>query len=114
MTHAVYHATFSGSDNQGVQVGYNTGNIENHHHYPTGKSLFSPLKSHYGAVLTAGCAERPETPPSPLLSIPFLRDPDFVDRGTVLNQLRRRCATPGSRTAFVGFGGVGYDKSLCS
>ncbi|KAH8691820.1 hypothetical protein BGW36DRAFT_464476 [Talaromyces proteolyticus] len=89
MAHAVYHATFSDSDNRGVQVGYNAGNVETHHHYP---------------------AERPETPPGPLLSIPFLRDPDFVDRGTVLNQLHQRSTVPGSRTALVGLGGVGKSQ----
>ncbi|OJJ66293.1 hypothetical protein ASPBRDRAFT_69755 [Aspergillus brasiliensis CBS 101740] len=56
-----YHSTSSNSLNYGLQVGHNAGNIETHHHY---------------------AAERPETPPSPALSIPFLRDPDFVERGT--------------------------------
>ncbi|EED12700.1 kinesin, putative [Talaromyces stipitatus ATCC 10500] len=55
-------------------------------------------------------AKRPETPPRPFLSIPFLRDPDFVDRGTILDQLHSRCAAPGSRTALVGLGGVGKSQ----
>ncbi|KAH8691822.1 hypothetical protein BGW36DRAFT_280847, partial [Talaromyces proteolyticus] len=59
---------------------------------------------------TTSQAKRPETPPGPLLSIPFLRDPDFVDRGTVLNQLHQRSTVPGSRTALVGFGGVGKSQ----
>ncbi|KUL85456.1 hypothetical protein ZTR_06752 [Talaromyces verruculosus] len=89
MATAEYHSTFSNSHNYGLQVGHNTGNIETHHHYT---------------------AERPETPPRPSLSIPFLRDPDFVDRGTILDQLHRRCAAPGSRTALVGLGGVGKSQ----
>ncbi|KAF7178168.1 hypothetical protein CNMCM7691_006840 [Aspergillus felis] len=89
MSPAEYHTTFSNSYNDGLQVGHNAGNIETHHHY---------------------AAERPETPPSPSLSIPFLRDPDFVDRGTILNQLHHRCAAPGSWTALVGLGGVGKSQ----
>jgi hypothetical protein len=59
-------------------------------------------------VLTAlFCAERPETPPQPSCFVPFRRDPDFVDRGTLLDQIRERCAAPASRVALVGLGGVG-------
>ncbi|KAF2679034.1 TPR-like protein, partial [Lentithecium fluviatile CBS 122367] len=32
---------------------------------------------------------RPETPPAPSHAIPFRRDPDFVDRGTLLDQIRK-------------------------
>ncbi|RJE21950.1 Kinesin light chain, partial [Aspergillus sclerotialis] len=89
MASAEYNATFSGSHNHGLQAGYIAGNVETHHHYPV---------------------ERRETPPRPFLSIPFGRDPDFVDRGTILNQLHHRCAAPGSRTALVGLGGVGKSQ----
>ncbi|KAF2022632.1 hypothetical protein EK21DRAFT_11443, partial [Setomelanomma holmii] len=34
-------------------------------------------------------------------------DPNFVDRGTLLDQIRERCAAPASRVALVGLGGVG-------
>ncbi|EED16854.1 hypothetical protein TSTA_019160 [Talaromyces stipitatus ATCC 10500] len=92
MPPAEYHATFSNSHNHGLQVGNNAGKIETaHHHYPV---------------------ERPETPSSPILLIPFGRDPDFVDRGTILHQLHHRYAAPGSRTALVGLGGVGWPISL--
>lgn len=50
------------------------------------------------------------TPPTllcPSSYIPFGRDPDFVDRGAIVDQLHQRCALPGSRTALVGLGGVG-------
>ena len=43
----------------------------------------------------------------PSSSIPFRRDPDFVDRGAILDQLYQKCALPASRTALVGLGGVG-------
>ncbi|KAB2109475.1 hypothetical protein AG0111_0g2147 [Alternaria gaisen] len=75
--------TFTGAGNQGLQVGYNSGSI------------------HIAA------AERPETPPQRSCFVPFRRDPDFVDRGTLLDQIRERCAAPASRVALVGLGGVG-------
>ena len=49
----------------------------------------------------------PATLPDPSSSIPFRRDPDFVDRGAILDQLHKKCALPTSRTALVGLGGVG-------
>ena len=45
--------------------------------------------------------------PCPSSTIPFRRDPDFVDRGAILEQLHRKCSLPASRTALVGLGGVG-------
>ncbi|KAI0506293.1 P-loop containing nucleoside triphosphate hydrolase protein [Xylaria bambusicola] len=52
---------------------------------------------------------RPETPPKPTVVIPFNRDEDFVQRGTVLDQLHS-LGKPASRTALVGFGGVGKSQ----
>ncbi|XP_014560225.1 hypothetical protein COCVIDRAFT_89854, partial [Bipolaris victoriae FI3] len=54
--------------------------------------------------------ERPETAPEPSVSVPFPRDPDFVDRGTLLDQISKRCAAPASRVALVGLGGVGKSQ----
>jgi len=51
--------------------------------------------------------ERLGTPPSPSSTVPFLRDPDYVDRQALINQVHAKCSIPGSRTAFVGLGGVG-------
>jgi len=56
-------------------------------------------------------SERPENPPSPSIMIPFSRDEDFVER-QALNQISQNCARPGSRTALVGLGGVGYVFSV--
>ncbi|KAG9196830.1 hypothetical protein G6514_003943 [Epicoccum nigrum] len=53
---------------------------------------------------------RPETPPPPSLVIPFGRDSDFVERGTILEDIGKRCATPDSWTALVGLGGVGKSQ----
>ena len=61
-----------------------------------------------GASANCGPAsERPETPPPPSIVIPFTRDPDFVERGVILDQLHQRCEGSGSQTALVGMGGVG-------
>jgi hypothetical protein len=97
--------TFTGPRNQGLQVGYNSGSIQTHIHAP-GKC--PPACALTDTVLTGlFCAERPETPPQPSCFVPFRRDPDFVDHGTLLDQIRDRCAAPASRVALVGLGGVG-------
>ena len=49
----------------------------------------------------------PPTLPCPSSTIPFGRDPDFVDRGGIIDQLCQKCALPASRTVLVGLGGVG-------
>ena len=59
------------------------------------------------AALTDMPPERPETLPSPSCIVPFRRDPDFVDRGTLLDQIREKCSAPASWIALVGLGGVG-------
>ncbi|OAG05932.1 uncharacterized protein CC84DRAFT_1052555, partial [Paraphaeosphaeria sporulosa] len=43
-------------------------------------------------------------------TIPFRRDPDFVDRGTLLDELKEKCSAPASRVALVGIGGVGKSQ----
>ncbi|KAL2695292.1 hypothetical protein AAEP93_004045 [Penicillium crustosum] len=55
-------------------------------------------------------AERPETPPTPLSTVPFRRDPDFVSRDTLLDQIHEKISAPGSRIALVGIGGVGKSQ----
>ncbi|KAL5371985.1 hypothetical protein DPSP01_013848 [Paraphaeosphaeria sporulosa] len=56
------------------------------------------------------CIDRPATPPQPSCFVPFRRDANFVDRGTLLDQIRERCAAPASRVALVGLGGVGKSQ----
>lgn len=79
------------SNNRGVVISYSSGDVQaiggqtNNYIYP----------------------ERPETPPSPSCAIPFRRDPDFVDRGTLLDQIREKPSAPALRIALVGLGGVG-------
>jgi len=92
--------TFSGN-NDGFQIGVNHGPIN----VPPGK-----LGTGYGQGRLTNhrlFLERPETPPSPLSTIPFTRDPDFVRRDTLLDQIHEKNSVPGSRIALIGLGGVG-------
>ncbi|KAK3898721.1 hypothetical protein C8A05DRAFT_37691, partial [Staphylotrichum tortipilum] len=78
-----------GPGNQGLQVGQNLGSINAEFHLPP---------------------ERRETPPAPSATIPFSRDPDFVNRGDILDQIDQRCSEPAARVALVGLGGVGKSQ----
>ncbi|PQE18243.1 hypothetical protein CJF30_00010977 [Rutstroemia sp. NJR-2017a BBW] len=78
---------FSGDGNRGLQAGTINGSVDFH----------AP-------------PERLETPPNPSIVIPFSRDTDFVDRGTILDQIDQKCAISGSRIALVGLGGVGKSQ----
>ncbi|CAG8306664.1 unnamed protein product [Penicillium salamii] len=55
-------------------------------------------------------SQRPETPPAPLSTVPFPRDPDFVSRDTLLDQIDEKISAAGSRIALVGIGGVGKSQ----
>jgi hypothetical protein len=105
MTFPGVTTTFIGPGNRGLQVGYNSGSIQTHIHAP-GTCPPAPALTKHGAN-GALLPERPETPPQPSCFVPFRRDPDFVDRGTLLDQIRERCSAPASRVALVGLGGVG-------
>ncbi|KAF7175615.1 hypothetical protein CNMCM7691_009180 [Aspergillus felis] len=41
--------------------------------------------------------ERPETPPHPVSTVPFRRDPDFVDHGTLLDQIHEKFLSRGAQ-----------------
>ncbi|KAK4119841.1 TPR-like protein, partial [Parathielavia appendiculata] len=82
-------STSFGPRNQGFQVGPNYGSINTEFHLPP---------------------ERPESPPAPFAIIPFSRDPDFVNRGDILDQIDQRCSEPAARVALVGLGGVGKSQ----
>ena len=49
-------------------------------------------------------------PPKPYSTVPFRRDPDFIDRGDLLSRVDERCSQPGGRAALVGLGGVGKSQ----
>ncbi|KAJ5112223.1 hypothetical protein N7532_000268 [Penicillium argentinense] len=81
-----------GNNNRGLQVGHSSGSIHAEIHLPP-----APL-------------ERPETPPNPLSTVPFARDPGFVCRRTLLQSIHEKSSIPGSRIALVGLGGVGKSQ----
>ncbi|KAJ6021977.1 kinesin [Penicillium herquei] len=75
-----------GSDNNGYQVGIHNGTINIHQ-------------------------GQKESPPNPTSNVPFPRDPDFVPRGTLLDEIHAKSSTcPGSWVALVGLGGVGKSQ----
>lgn len=95
-----------GGTNSGNQVGINNGTI----HMPPGRftrSWSSQIKSQSHLTISGSERERPETPPAPLSTVPFRRDPDYVARGTLLDQIYEKGTTPSARIALVGLGGVG-------
>ncbi|KAJ5633693.1 hypothetical protein N7528_001535 [Penicillium herquei] len=75
--------------NHGLQIGKNYGSLTAEFHLPP---------------------ERPETPPSPGSTVPFQRDPDFVNRDILLRQIDEKTSVPGCRIALVGLGGVGKSQ----
>ncbi|KAJ5523469.1 hypothetical protein N7513_013013 [Penicillium frequentans] len=76
-----------GDNNHGFQIGDNYGPINTIHLPP----------------------ERIETPPGPLSTVPFARDPDFISRDALFRQIDKNLV-PGSRIALVGLGGVGKSQ----
>ncbi|KAJ6050146.1 hypothetical protein N7444_006862 [Penicillium canescens] len=75
--------------NYGAQIGNNYGTFTAEFRLPT---------------------ERPDTPPSPVSTVPFRRDPDFVSRDTLLDQIHEKGSIAGSRVALVGLGVVGKSQ----
>ncbi|KAJ5781257.1 hypothetical protein N7457_006417 [Penicillium paradoxum] len=49
----------------------------------------------------------PNVDSAPLSTVPFRRDSDFVDRGTLLDEIYEKGNTPSARIALVGLGCVG-------
>ena len=60
------------------------------------------------AALTAAVQERTRTPPPPSSTVPFHRDPHFVDRPQ-LEELEEKLSVWNKSVALVGLGGVGYE-----
>ncbi|KAL7935608.1 P-loop containing nucleoside triphosphate hydrolase protein [Trichoderma chlorosporum] len=65
---------------------------------------------HLGDIRNEIILKRRETPPRPLSLIPFRRDPDFVNRGDIIDQISARCLKPAGRVALFGLGGVGKSQ----
>jgi hypothetical protein len=47
-------------------------------------------------------------PREPFSTVPFLPDPDFIERPDIAAWLRDKCGQSGSRVALIGLGGIGY------
>ncbi|EXK23354.1 hypothetical protein FOMG_19866 [Fusarium oxysporum f. sp. melonis 26406] len=88
MAYCVSSVAFGDGD-RGVQVGQSNAPIQTSFYYPP---------------------EPVEPTPPPFASIPFRRDPTFVDRGDILDQIGRQCSEPASRVAIVGLGGIGKSQ----
>ncbi|KAK3614952.1 hypothetical protein LTR22_027617, partial [Elasticomyces elasticus] len=54
--------------------------------------------------------ERADTPPEPTSNVPFRRDPDFVERGDLLDRISAQVSRPAARVAVVGLGGIGKSQ----
>ncbi|MCJ1278041.1 hypothetical protein MMC21_005855 [Puttea exsequens] len=55
-------------------------------------------------------AHESSPPPKPSSTVPFRRDPDFIDRGDLLLRVDERCSQPAGHVALVGLGGVGKSQ----
>ncbi|XWW96109.1 hypothetical protein V2A60_004079 [Cordyceps javanica] len=54
--------------------------------------------------------DQPEEAPVPFSLMPFSRDPDFIARGDILDQIATHCGQAAGRAALVGLGGVGKSQ----
>ncbi|GIZ48288.1 hypothetical protein CKM354_001135600 [Cercospora kikuchii] len=75
-----------GDANSGLQVGQS----------------FAPISAEFHLA-----PERLETPPLPCSTVPLLRDPNYVSRKTLLDEVAKKASVPGARVAVVGLGGTG-------
>ncbi|KAK3688933.1 hypothetical protein B0T22DRAFT_512886 [Podospora appendiculata] len=85
-------------------------NVDGNYFEAKGDQHFVTEINHIYAENRAGISDRPETPPKPFATIPFSRDPDFVNRGNIVDQIDERCSKPAARVALVGLGGVGKSQ----
>ena len=77
------------------------------------KEIKDFLKDGLPALPPVLSIEQPKRKREPFSTVPFPRDPDFVDRPDILAWIREKCAEPASRAALVGLGGVGYVNHCC-
>ncbi|KAF1941184.1 hypothetical protein EJ02DRAFT_423288 [Clathrospora elynae] len=76
-----------GNDNNDFQAGAVYGPVHTTFHLLPGKSRDGAKSEHAPMVYLV--PERPETPPQPSIVIPFARDADFIERGTILKGIYR-------------------------
>ena len=76
------------------------------------EELLATVKETAEASQIASIAsERSEMPPSPFSTIPFPRDPDYIDRSWLIDQLNEKLCVPHAKVALQGLGGIGYVQS---
>ncbi|KAF2718832.1 TPR-like protein [Polychaeton citri CBS 116435] len=61
-------------------------------------------------VSSVPIAKSLETPLIPSSNVPFPRDADFINRGTLMQQIDAKLTLPARRVALVGLGGVGKSQ----
>nr|POF18034.1 vegetative incompatibility protein het-e-1 [Quercus suber] len=71
--------------------------------------LYGEGKARAQARLSA-LLEQPEVLPTPSSNVPFRRDPNFVERPALTEQIDVKLMVPSGRVALVGLGGVGKSQ----
>lgn len=109
MDQARQRVDFVNERNCGVQVGDSHGVINNNVYFHPGTSSHRALgKKFFLPVLTVqSSAESKPKKLVPYNTVPYRRDPDYVERG-ILEDVFNQGLLPASRVALVGLGGVGY------
>jgi hypothetical protein len=76
---------------------------------PTGGRYVIPARhASRGGTINFGEHLPSQSQPRELFStIPFLPDPDFIERPDIAAWLRDKCSRSGSRVALIGLGGIG-------
>ncbi|KAJ5288172.1 TPR-like protein [Penicillium angulare] len=101
--------SFNGS-NYGLQIAQNNGQTtwNAHFHLSPGKVTFNV--DCRIIHISDNVKQAPEERPQPCVMIPFGRDPDFVDPGSLVDRVHALSSKPSARLALVGFGGVGKSE----
>ncbi|KAK8115630.1 hypothetical protein PG984_012132, partial [Apiospora sp. TS-2023a] len=50
--------------------------------------------------------------PKPFSTVPYSRDPNFIDRPEILAWIGKKCDGPASRAALIGIGGIGKSQAV--
>ncbi|OCL05553.1 TPR-like protein [Glonium stellatum] len=72
--------------------------------------LLQEIRDRIPTEIHSAATEGPGILPSPSSTVPFRRDPEFICRSALLDQIYAKCSTSASRVALVGLGGVGKSQ----
>lgn len=84
----------------------NNARVQNHHYYGAGKSNIDTWSTLVLILMVN--TEKGQIATKPTSTVPFLRDPNFVERSE-FHQLEEKLRAGRSRVALTGLGGVGYE-----